>query len=140
MPYDREIRGWGHRLQVECIRVESIGKLHYRGEEENTGFAKQYHPMHVMGGIGQVWGSVRAPLPEARPAKILNEIGPGESHYNLDDRLIADTGKQWLKNLASSPDDEPWVSYLSFVAPYFPLVVPKGTTTYIRWRDFRSEI
>ena len=58
--------------------------------------------MHVMGGIGQVWGSVRDPLPEARPAKMLNEIGPGESHYNRYDRLIADTGKQWLKNRASS--------------------------------------
>ena len=103
MPYDGEIKGWGHRLQEEGIRVESIGKLHYRGKEENTGFAKQHHPMHVMGGIGQVWGSVRDPMPEARPAKMLNEIGPGESHYNRYDRLIADTGKQWLKDRASSP-------------------------------------
>ena len=125
MPYDGEIKGWGHRLQEEGIRVESIGKLHYRGKEENTGFAKQHHPMHVMGGIGQVWGSVRDPMPEARPAKMLNEIGPGESHYNRYDRLIADTGKQWLKDRASSPDDKPWVLYLGFVAPHFPLVVPQ---------------
>ncbi|MDG2033387.1 MAG: sulfatase-like hydrolase/transferase, partial [Rhodospirillales bacterium] len=55
----------------------------------------------------------------------LNEIGPGESHYNRYDRLIADTGKQWLKDRASSPDDKPWVLYLSFVAPHFPLVVPQ---------------
>ena len=125
MPYDGEIKSWGHRLQDEGIRVESIGKLHYRGEKENTGFIKQYHPMHVMDGIGQVWGSIRDPLPEARPAKMLNEIGPGESNYNRYDRLIADTGKQWLKDRASSPDDKPWVLYLSFVAPHFPLVVPQ---------------
>ena len=56
--------------------MESIGKLHYRGEEENTGFSKQYHPMHVMDGIGQVWGSIRDPLPEARPAKMLKGNRP----------------------------------------------------------------
>jgi len=125
MPYDGKIRSWGHRLQDEGIRVESIGKLHYRGEEDNTGFTKQHHPMHVMDGIGQVWGSIRDPLPEARPAKMLNEIGPGESNYNRYDRLIADTGKQWLKDRVSSPDENPWVLYLSFVAPHFPLVVPQ---------------
>ena len=55
MQCDGEINGWGHRLQDEGIRVETLGKLHYRGEEENTGFAKQYYPMRVMGRIGRAW-------------------------------------------------------------------------------------
>ena len=56
MPYDGAIKGWGHRLINEGLRVESIGKLHYRSENLPTGFSKQIMPMHVMDGIGQIWG------------------------------------------------------------------------------------
>ncbi len=125
LPYDGEIKGWGHRLQDEGYRVESIGKLHYRHEDLNTGFSKQHHPMHVMDGIGQVWGSIRDPLPGERPAKMLNEIGPGESNYNRYDTLIADEACDWLQDAANEGGDKPWVLYLGFVAPHFPLVVPE---------------
>ena len=85
-PYDGAVESWGHRLQREGHRVEAIGKLHYRGNDIESGFDRQIDPMHVMDGIGQVWGSVRDPLPAARPAKMLNRIGPGESNYNRYDR------------------------------------------------------
>ena len=128
MPYDGKIKSWGHRLQDESIRVESIGKLHYRNKDLNTGFSKQHHPMHVMGGIGQVWGSVRDPLPPTQPsrsAKMLKEIGPGESDYNRYDRMIADKACSWLTDLANETAEKPWVLYIGFVAPHFPLVVPR---------------
>jgi len=125
LPYDGEIKGWGHRLQDEDYRVESIGKLHYRHEDLNTGFSKQHQPMHVMDGIGQVWGSIRDPLPDERPAKMLNEIGPGESNYNRYDRSIADEACRWLEDSIKQNNDKPWVLYLGFVAPHFPLIVPE---------------
>ena len=103
MPYEGKIRGWGHHLLDEGVRVESIGKLHYRNEEAETGFVRQHHPMHVMDGIGQVWGSVRDPLPETRAGKMLNEIGPGESNYNRYDNLIAEEACKWLKQSAATP-------------------------------------
>ncbi|MBT6095295.1 MAG: sulfatase-like hydrolase/transferase [Rhodospirillaceae bacterium] len=128
MPYDGKVKSWGHRLQDEGHRVESIGKLHYRHEELPTGFSKQHHPMHVMDGIGQVWGSIRDPLPDERPSMMLKEIGPGESNYNRYDRLVADEACAWLQDAAAQDDgksdDKPWVLYLGFVAPHFPLVVP----------------
>ena len=124
-PYDGAVRSWGHRLQDEGRRVESIGKLHYRGVELDCGFDRQIEPMHVMDGIGQVWGSVRDPLPPARPAKMLNRIGPGESSYNRYDRSIADNAKAWLADAAARGDDKPWVLFVGFVAPHFPLVVPR---------------
>ena len=129
MPYDGEVKGWGHRLIDEGLRVESIGKLHYRAEELPTGFSKQTIPMHVMGGLGQIWGSIRDPLPDERPSQMLNEIGPGESNYNRYDRSIADEACTWLQAAADSSnkgaDEQPWVLYLGFVAPHFPLVVPQ---------------
>ncbi|MFP6708397.1 MAG: sulfatase-like hydrolase/transferase [Alphaproteobacteria bacterium] len=129
MPYDGAVKGWGHRLIDEGLRVESIGKLHYRAEKMPTGFSKQIVPMHVMDGIGQIWGSIRDPLPDERPSKMLNEIGPGESNYNRYDLTIADEGCAWLQATAAArtggPADRPWVLYLGFVAPHFPLVVPE---------------
>ena len=125
MPYDGEVKGWGHRLQEEGMRVESIGKLHYLRDDLNTGFSEQHHPMHVMDGIGQVWGSVRDPLPDERTAQMLTKIGPGESSYNNYDRLIADEACNWLKRAADQTEEKPWVLYLGFVAPHFPLVVPE---------------
>lgn len=128
MPYEGTIKGWGHRLQEEGMRVDSIGKLHYRDAESPTGFSNQIEPMHVMGGIGQVWGSVRDPLPDERPAKMLNKIGPGESNYNKYDMTIADKACDWLEDAArrkEEPDHKPWALYLGFVAPHFPLVVPE---------------
>ncbi|MEE2761534.1 MAG: sulfatase-like hydrolase/transferase [Pseudomonadota bacterium] len=124
LPYDGKIRGWGHRLLDEGIRVESIGKLHYRNADLPTGFGKQIKPMHVMDGIGQVWGSVRDPLPNTRPAKMLNTIGPGESDYNRYDQLIADEACAWLQDVSRQEYSDPWVLYVGFVAPHFPLVVP----------------
>ncbi len=125
MPYDGAVRGWGHRLQDEGVRVESIGKLHFRGDGGNAGFVREIEPMHVMGGIGQVWGSVRDPLPPERRARMLGKIGPGLSSYNSYDRRIADEAKGWLADAARQGGDRPWVLYLGFVAPHFPLVVPE---------------
>ena len=124
-PYDGAVRSWGHRLRGEGYRVEAIGKLHFRGADIDSGFDREIEPMHVMDGIGQVWGSVRDPLPPARPANMLNRIGPGESNYNRYDRLIADRAKAWLADAARRGGDAPWVLYVGFVAPHFPLVVPR---------------
>ena len=54
-------RGLGHALQQRHIRVESIGKLHYRSEEDPAGFDREHIPMHVVGGHGMVWASIRDP-------------------------------------------------------------------------------
>lgn len=127
--YDGRIRGWGHRLQGEGIPVNAIGKLHYRNATDLTGFDSQTEPMHIADGIGQVWGSVRDPLPEmqARAAGggLLAKAGPGLSSYNRFDARIADTACARLRDAAGDPDGGPWVLFLGFVAPHFPLTVPE---------------
>ena len=59
MPYVGEPRGWGHALQGAGVPVESIGKLHYRRDDDPSGFDRQHIPMHVADGVGMVWGSIR---------------------------------------------------------------------------------
>ena len=125
MPYDGEVASWGHRLIEEQLSVESIGKLHYRHKDLAIGISRQIEPMHVMDGIGQVWGAVRDPLPPKRAGNMLNKIGPGTSDYNRYDIRNADLACKWLKKAANRRSEKPWVLYIGFVAPHFPLVVPE---------------
>lgn len=122
--YDGAIPGWGHVLQTAGISVTSIGKLHYRAEADPTGFDQQILPMHILNGIGQVWGSVRNPLPTARQGGgMLGNIGPGISKYNRYDLAVADKAVEWLREPARRSG--PWAGFVSFVAPHFPLTVPQ---------------
>jgi choline-sulfatase len=124
LAYDGRVPGWGHALRAAGVRVESIGKLHYRNAQDPTGFDRQLLPMHVHGGIGQVWGAVRDPLPVGRPAPpMLAERREGESAYNRYDRSIAAAARAWLEEAAARPR-ESWCLFVGFVAPHFPLVVP----------------
>ena len=124
--YEGRIPSWGHRLQKAGINVESIGKLHYQDAESPTGFDRQHEPMHILNGIGQLWGSVRNPMPQlAGKSALYEKVGPGLSNYNRYDIKIGDCADQWLRDKAQQPNDQPWMLYVGFVAPHMPLVVPQ---------------
>ena len=126
MGYDGRVPGWGHALQEAGIRVESVGKLHYRNATDPTGFDRQHEPMHLAEGTGQVWGSVRDPLPETiGPSPLFGELGAGESAYNRYDARSADRAIAFLEERAAERGTGPWVLFVGFVAPHFPLVVPQ---------------
>ena len=123
--YDGSVPGWGHALQRTGHRVDSIGKLHYRNAEDPTGFDRQYHPMHIYGGYGMVWGALRGGEVDftERSHVMMDPIGPGTSNYNIYDDRIATEAENWLADAAAHPPERPWVLYLGFVAPHFPLMV-----------------
>jgi choline-sulfatase len=122
--YGGEPPGWGHALQAAGVRVESIGKLHYRDAVAPTGFDRQINPMHLAGGVGQVWGSVRDPLPRRRGAHLLVAwSGAGETDYTRYDRHSTELACEWLAERGSHPG-EPWVLYVGLVAPHHPWIAP----------------
>jgi choline-sulfatase len=124
MGYDGRMPGWGARLRAAGVRVESIGKLHYANGDAPTGFDRQHHPMHLAEGIGQVWGSVRDPIPRPRDDIIrFGEVGAGWSKYNSYDETIRDAAVAWLRQVASQ--ERPWMLFVGFVAPHFPLIAPQ---------------
>ncbi|WP_270728872.1 sulfatase-like hydrolase/transferase [Shimia sp. Alg240-R146] len=125
MPYHGQVPGWGHCLQKGRIPVESIGKLHYRKVGDTAGFDREHIPMHVAGGVGMVWGSIRAESERFTPApRMLGDyIGPGDSKYTDYDQAVTDRTVDWLADHAQ--DDQPWCLYVGLVAPHFPLVVPQ---------------
>jgi choline-sulfatase len=124
MPYTGTPPGWGHALQAAGVRVESIGKLHYRAPEDPVGFDAEHIPMMVEGGVGMVWASIRAEAERWAPdARMLGSyIGPGESKYTEYDRAIVARTADWLADRAGDP--RPWCLFVGLVAPHFPLVCP----------------
>ena len=124
--WDGRVKGWPHRLQEAGMYNATIGKLHYRLEEDPYGIDRQIEPMHIYNGTGMVWGSQRDPLPDTKGSfKMLKEIGPGESGYNRYDWRIADESVAWLQEASTHEFPKPWVLYIGFVAPHFPLVAPQ---------------
>src|SRR5262249_14437898 len=125
MGYDGRVPGWGERLRASNVRVESIGKLHYADAGQPTGFDRQHHPMHLAQGIGQVWGSVRDPIPGPRDDIIrFAEVGAGYSSYNAYDETIRDAAVTWLRN--ANRTGALWMLFVGFVAPHFPLIAPQA--------------
>ena len=85
--------------------------------------------MHVVDGKGDLIGLLRDPLaPRGHAKKLAATAGPGESTYTFYDREIAARAQVWLHEKAQQNHDKPWVLFVSFVAPHFPLTAPEQST------------
>jgi choline-sulfatase len=123
--YDGKIPSWHHKLRDRGHQVVSIGKLHFRETGEDHGFSEEIIPMHIIEGKGDLMGLVRSDLPVRKGAyKMANMAGPGESQYTFYDREIAARAQVWLREEAKKHHEKPWVLFVSFVAPHFPLTAP----------------
>lgn len=129
MPYYGQKPSWGHSLQSRNVPVESIGKLHYRSQEDNDGFDEKHIPMMVVNGVGMVWGSIRRENDRKkvfRDERMLGTyIGPGTSKYTEYDEAVVSKTINWLENKKKNNSTKPWCLYIGLVAPHFPLVVPQ---------------
>jgi choline-sulfatase len=124
-PYDGSIPSWHHRLRDAGHRVVSIGKLHFRSDDDDCGFSESIVPMQVVEGKGDLLGLIRDDLPVRGAAyKMARMAGPGESPYTQYDREIAARAQIWLHDEARKYCDKPWVLFVSFVAPHYPLTAP----------------
>ena len=121
--YDGQVPGWGHACQAAGVPVTSIGKLHYRSADDPTGFDRQIEPIHIPNGIGWVRALLRRPLASFdATAEMAEMIGPGHSDYTrFDERVTEET----CRLLTSSDKDTPWVNFVSYVSPHYPLMVPE---------------
>ncbi len=125
-PYDGTVLGWPHHLTNAGIPVTSIGKLHYRDAGVSSGFSESIVPMHAVNATGDLFGALRQtqPLPVRHGVRLVAEqVGRGESTYTTYDRTILSETLDWLTNTAPALS-EPWVLFVSFVCPHFPLIAP----------------
>ena len=122
--YDGSIPSWHHIIREKGYNVTSIGKLHFRDYQEDHGFTEEQIPMHILGGKGDLLGLVRDDLPKRGGSKKMAALaGPGESQYTFYDKEICSRTQIWLREKALK-ENKPWVLFVSFVAPHFPLTAP----------------
>jgi choline-sulfatase len=125
-PYHGGIPSWHHRLREAGRRVDVIGKLHFRSQDDDNGFSEEILPLHVLNGVGDLLGMIRnPPAPRGGMKSLAAEAGAGQSSYNDYDRRIADHACAWIADRARENPDKPWALFVSFVRPHFPLVAPE---------------
>lgn len=124
--YDGRIPSWHHLLRDRGHHVISIGKLHFRSAKDDNGFSEEQIGMHIIDGEGDLLGLVRdEDMPKRGGSyKMAKMAGPGESMYTTYDREIAARAQVWLREEAHKHAGKPWVMFVSFVCPHFPLTAP----------------
>jgi len=125
-PYYGQQQSWMHRLRERGHEVVSIGKLHYRSATDDTGFSEQILPMYLANnGAGWPQGLQRQPMGSFPDSVEMAEIlGPGETSYTRYDRDITAAAIKWLEQRQHA-ETRPWVLFVSFICPHFPLSAPR---------------
>ncbi len=134
-PYFGQQESWMSRLREKGSEVVSIGKLHYRSADDDVGFSESQHAMYLANcGLGWPQGLQRKPVIDfPGAAELAAELGPGETAYTQYDRDIAAASVDWLRSLRLKDRDKPWVLFVSFICPHYPLVAPQDF--YDLYRD-----
>jgi choline-sulfatase len=123
--YDGRVKSWHHLSGERGSGVTAIGKLHFRSDSDPAGFEASMITMHVAGGLGDIRGCVKRPMPPPlKRSKIAERIGPGESSYTQYDNEIMEKACAWLKAKGENRKGPPWTLMCSFVCPHPPHIVP----------------
>lgn len=131
---------WGHRLGEQGRAVTTIGKLHYRNTTDDIGFPDQRIPMHVMHGVGDVFGCIRSDIPVTRyQLGHVDHAGDTDSEYVRYDTAIAAEAVRWLRAEAPA-HDKPWCLFVSFTLPHFPFAAPERHQRRYRLDDIDMPI
>ena len=122
IPYDGRHASWHHELRGQGRVVDSIGKLHFKGQGCDHGFRHEMEALHVVDGVGDILGCIRDDPPRRHKRPGIEEAGPGDSSYLRYDDGNADRACRWLREHAD--DEEPWVLQVGFVLPHPPYIAP----------------
>jgi choline-sulfatase len=123
-PYAGEQDSWHHRLRQQGHRVDSIGKLHFRGDDgDDHGFTHKHFPLY-RGGPGDVAACARGDMVRRSLRADFDAAGPGDSSYLRYDRRNTDYACQWLSERPSDSTEKPWALFLGIGSPHTPFISP----------------
>lgn len=124
-PYHGQVRSWHHELRDAGYDVVSFGKLHFRSTDDDNGFTEERLPLHIVGGVGDLKGSLREPVPEKSDAGAMAaDVGAGDSTYGRYDHAICEDASAWIEERGQAASPLPFALFVSFVRPHFPLIGP----------------
>lgn len=123
-PYTGQPRSWMHALGDAGMPVTSFGKLHFRDGADDTGFARQVLPMHVVNGVGWVDALLRSDGTFDETGELAADVGYGDSAYMEYDRATTAAVQGYLAEPARGA--APWAAFVSWVCPHYPLTAPEA--------------
>ncbi len=122
--YQGEPKSWGHQLQSQGHRVDSIGKLHYRAKEFDNGFDHEILPLYIRNGVGWIKGLLRNHESVLDCSGYAREIGPGNDSYSEYDLGVTEKACEWLGDMQNAGGEKPWTLFVSWLRPHYPLTCP----------------
>jgi choline-sulfatase len=123
-PYSGETDSWHHRLREQGFRVDSIGKLHFRGGEgDDNGFTEEHFPLYRLG-AGDVPACARGQMPKRSLRIDFDAAGPGDSSYLRYDRRNVAHARTWLEQRSVESAEQPWALFLGIGSPHTPFIAP----------------
>lgn len=139
--YDGEVPSWMHRARAAGRKVVSVGKLHFRSDEDDNGFSEERIPMHILnkrGGTAMLLRAVEGELPAVGQWELYTEqSGIGSTVYQQYDRDITHNAINWLREQATNPSDQPWILFVSFASPHPPFLVPPHIDAQFNLEDMQ---
>ncbi len=124
-PYHGQIESWHHQVRDRGRKMASIGKLHFRGADDDNGFREEISPLYVKDGQGWVHGLMRERSDVFDATGFANDIGPGEDAYSDFDQTVCSQTIDWLKDREEEPEGTGWGLFVSFLRPHYPLTCPQ---------------
>ena len=127
--YDGTWPSWARRLRDRGHTVVSVGKLHYRSNEDDNGFSEEIAPMHIVNGVGGLVSLLRwsdeEPAITRQWELYRTRTGVGTTSYQDYDREITRLAIAWLHEHAGAATTKPWVLYVSYPSAHPPFTVPQ---------------
>lgn len=121
-PYTGQVKSFGHRLHENGIEMTTVGKLHYRCADDDTGFLDQRIPLHVRDGVGDVFGLLRDKrVTKPKVGQFPYNASIGRSSYMDYDENVTREAISYLNEKRGA--SEPWALYVGYTLPHFPLTV-----------------
>ena len=120
--YTGDTRGWAHMARDAGSHSVSIGKLHFRGGDDDFGWTESLLPMHIVDGVGWLQGLPRRdPIPYEQASEMARDCAIAESSYTHYDARVTQRSVEWIE--ANAGGDRPFALFISLVAPHYPLAV-----------------
>lgn len=117
-------RTWGHRLRPAGYRSTLVGRTHINGADRLIGFDERLSDdlPHWLEQSDRP--PPRTPEWQRSSNSHVSESGPGQHTHTTHDRNAADLAVDFLRQRASETDRPPFLLYVGFMHPHFPLIAP----------------
>ena len=121
---DRQSPTWGDYLTEAGYETVLCGRTHFNGTDRLHGFSHR-----LLDDLPRWCNRNGRPPRRTSDARRgsnshVTECGPGDHEHTRYDRKVTDLAVDFLREKATSQDDNPFLLYCGFMHPHFPLIAP----------------